>query len=97
MQTALYPEDVDVTQPRRLVQAVLDGRAQGLPSRKWTKVDWREIQGAAAAESVGALKGGNLLRQLVLLKQRRFISLAFLGATVSTVEAERFFKSLKLA
>ena len=45
------------------------------------------------------MAGGNALRQLNLLKERRFVSLAFLGsaAGVTGVEAERFFKSLKLA
>ena len=95
-QTALYPDDVDTTQPRRIIQAALDGRAPQLATRKWTKVDWREIDAGASAESVGPLKGGNMLRQLVLLKGRRFVSLAFLGAIVTSVEAERFFKSLKL-
>ena len=95
-QTALYPEDVDTTQPRRIIQAALDGRAPQLATRKWTKVDWREIDGGASAESVGSLRAGTVLRQLVLLKGRRFVSLAILGATATGVEAERFFKSLKL-
>jgi hypothetical protein len=97
IQTALYPEDVDITQPRRILQAALDQRARQLVGRKWAKADWREVQGANAVESSGALAGGNALRQLALLKERRFVSLAFLGAIVSSVEAERFFKSLKLA
>jgi hypothetical protein len=96
LQTALYPEDVDVSQPRRILQAALDGRTQSLQGRKWLRTDWRDVQGAASVESVGSLAGNNALRQLVLLKERRFISLAFLGAIVTSVEAERFFKSLKL-
>jgi hypothetical protein len=98
-QTALYPADVDVTQPRTILQAALNGRSQQLVGQKWTKVDWREIEGAAAVESVGGLAGGNALRQLNLLKERRFVSLAFLGtaAGVGGVEAGRFFKSLKIS
>jgi hypothetical protein len=98
-QTALYPLDADVTQPRAILQATLNGRVQQLVGRKWTAVEWREIDGAAAVESVGALAGGNALRQFNLLKGRRFVSLAFLGAAagVKGVEAERFFKSLKMA
>ena len=74
-------------------------RVQQLAGRKWTSIDWRQIAGAAAVESVGAIAGGNALRQLTLLKERRFVSLAFLGtaAAATGVEAERFFKSLKLA
>jgi acyl-coenzyme A thioesterase PaaI-like protein len=98
-QTALYPRDVDTTNPRRLLQAALDARAQALAAGKWTKVDWREILGGASAESVGTVRGGNALRQLVLLKEHRFASLAFLGpaGSVTGPEAERFFKSFKMA
>jgi hypothetical protein len=98
VQTALYPTDADVAQPRRLIQTALDDRAKVLEGSKWSKVDWRDDAGAIAAESWGPLKGGNSLRQLVLLKGRRFVSLAFMGpaASISGAEAERFFKSLKL-
>ena len=55
-QTALYPADVDVRQPRRVLQAVLDERAQRLAGGKWSEVDWREVEGAPAVESIG--RGG---------------------------------------
>ena len=97
VQTALYPEDVDVTQPRRILQAALDDRARQLAGRQWAKVEWRDAQGAAAVEASGPLAAGNALRQLVMLKQHRFVLLAFLGSIVSSVEAERFFRSVKLA
>jgi hypothetical protein len=96
-QTALYPADVDVSQPRPILQAALNGRVQQLVGHQWTRSDWRVVGGATAVESIGALAGGNALRQLTLLKARRFVSLAFLGnaAGATGVEAERFFKSLK--
>ena len=98
VQTATYPADVDVGDPRRLIQAALDDRAKVLEGGKWSKVDWRTVAGVAAADSTGPLKGGNALRQLVLLKGRRLVSLAFMGPAASTAgtEAERFFKSLKM-
>lgn len=97
-QTALYPADVDGSKPRAILQAALDGRAPQLEGRKWGRVEFRELQGATVAESVGTVRGGNGLRQLVLMKGQRFASLAFLGAAggMIGVEAERFFKSLKL-
>ena len=97
-QTALYPADVDVRQPRLNLQSALDDRAQRLQGGKWTKIDWREVQGAPAAESVGPVPGGSVLRQLVLLKGRRYVSLAYLAPSdaLRTPEAERFFKSLRL-
>jgi hypothetical protein len=36
------------------------------------------------------------LRQLSLLKYRRFVSLAFLGANATVPDADRFFRSLKM-
>jgi len=95
-QTALYPADVDVTQPRRLLQAALDDRAQQLASRKWERTGWREVGGGPAVESTGTLRAGTMLRLLSLLRERRFVSLAFLGPSVDGPEADRFFKSLKL-
>jgi hypothetical protein len=96
-QTALYPADVDSRQePRRVLQAALDTRARQLAGGKWSRTDWREIGGATAVDSAGALANGSQVRQLSLLKQRRFVSLAFMGPTVAGPEAERFFKSLKV-
>ncbi|WIM12161.1 hypothetical protein [Enhydrobacter sp.] len=97
-QSALYPGDVNAANPRAILQAALDSRARSLEGGKWSRVDWRPMQGAAAVASTGSLRGGNALRQLVLLKGRRFVSLAFLGParSVSGPDAERFFNSLKL-
>jgi hypothetical protein len=96
VQTALYPADVDVTQPRRLLQAALDGRASQLASRKWDRTEWREVHAGASVESIGTVQAGSMLRLLSLLKERRFVSLAFLGPNVDGAEANRFFNSLKL-
>ena len=97
-QTALYPADVDVSQPRTNLQSALDDRAQRLVGGKWTKVEWRDVQGAPAAESTGSVAGGGVLRQLVLLKGSRYVSLACLGPAdaLRTPDVERFFKSLRL-
>jgi hypothetical protein len=97
-QTALYPADVDVRQPKLNLQSALDDRAQRLAGGKWTTIDWREVSGAPAAESIGSVAGGSLLRQLVLLKGRRYVSLACLGSAdaLRTAEVERFFRSLRL-
>jgi hypothetical protein len=95
-QTALYPADVDTRQPKAVLQAALDGRAQRLTGGKWSTTNWREIDGAAAVESTGALGSGQRLRQLALLKEQRFVSLAFLGANVAGPDADRFFRSLKI-
>jgi hypothetical protein len=97
-QTALYPADVDVSQPKLNLQSVLDDRAQRLAGGKWVKIEWRDISGVPAAESIGSVAGGSVLRQLVLLKGRRYVSLACLGPAeaLRTPEVERFFRSLRL-
>jgi len=93
-QTALYPADVDVAQPRRVLQASLDGRAAQLASRQWDRVDWRQTD--AGVEAIGTVRAGTMLRMISLLRERRFVSLAFLGPSVTGPEANRFFQSLKL-
>jgi hypothetical protein len=97
-QSALYPADVDVRQPKVNLQSALDDRAQRLAGAKWTSVDWKTVQGAPAVESIGPLAGGNALRQLVLLKGRRYVSLGYLAPAdaMRAPEAERFFRSLRL-
>lgn len=97
-QTALYLAEVDVTKPRVNLQIALDDRAQRLEGRKWSKVDWRDMQGATGVESIGPIAGGSALRQLSLLKGRRFVSLGYLAPAdaMRAPEAERFFRSLRL-
>jgi len=97
-QSALFPADVDVRQPKINLQSALDDRAQRLAGGKWTSLDWKTVQGAPAVESVGPLAGGNALRQLVLLKGRRYVSLGYLAPAdaMRAREAERFFSSLRL-
>jgi hypothetical protein len=98
-QTALLPPDIDVRQPRSVLQGVLDERAQRLAGGKWSRVDWREVLGVPAADSLGAVAGGNLLRQLALLRGRRLVTLACLASAdaLRTPEVERFFGSLRFA
>lgn len=96
-QTALFPMDVDYRQPQRVLQAALDNRARQLAGGKWTRTDWLQVGGAAAVDSSGALPNGSQLRQLALVKERRFVTLAFMGPNAGSADADRFFKSLKLA
>lgn len=97
-QSALYPADVDVRQPKLNLQSAIDDRAQRLAGGKWTSVDWKTVQGAPAVESTGPLAGGNALRQLVVLKGRQYVSLGYLAPAdaLRAPEAERFFRSLRL-
>lgn len=97
-QAATLPADIDVRQPRAWLQAVLDERAQRLAGGRWSRVDWLELQGAPVADATGSLAGGNLLRQLVLLRGRSTVSLACLGPAgqMRSPTVDRFFASLRL-
>ena len=85
--------------PREILQTALDGAAPHLVGGKWQSVDWREVQGVPAVEATGALKDGNALRNLLVLKGRRLVSLGMRGPTGTTrfPAAERFFGSLRFA
>ena len=96
VQTAFYPFDVDTTQPRVVLQAALDARAQKLAGGKWASAGWSMVDEAEAVQSFGTLPSGSQLRQLSFLKEHRFGSLAFMGANVTGPDADRFFKSVKL-
>lgn len=96
-QTSLSPAGIDTSDARRALQAVLDERAARLEGGKWTRVDWRQVQGMPAVESTGPVQGGRVLRQLVVLRGSRIVSLASLGQAdaVRGPDAERFFQSLR--
>ena len=95
-QTAV-PPDLDVGDSRRALQGILDERAARLDGGKWTRIDWRQVQGAPAVDSTGPVQGGRMLRQLVVLRGRRVVSLACLGPSEALrgADAERFFASLR--
>ena len=99
VQTAVYPSDAGAAQPRAVLQAALDARAASLMSRRWDRVEWHESEHRVSVESRGVLTSGKGLRQLVVLKGQRLISLAFLGSrgSLSSPDADRFFRSLKIA
>jgi len=97
-QTAQLPADVDVRQPRAWLQAALDDRAQRLAGRRWTRIDWLDLQGVPVADATGAVADGRVLRQMVLLRGSRTVSLACLGpaAQMRSQTVDRFFSSLRL-
>ena len=98
VQSVAYPANVDVSQPRAVLQAALDGTAPHLAGGKWDKIDWKQVQGAPAAEAVGTFKDGKAFRNLVVLKGRQLTSLGFRGplGTTKFPDADRFFSSLRV-
>ncbi len=98
-QTETYPADIDVSQPRAVLQAALDATALYLVGGKWDKITWRQVQGAPAADASGTFKDGRTFRNLVVLKGRQFYSLGFRGplGMDRILDADRFFASLKVS
>lgn len=97
-QAATLPADIDLGQPRAWLQAVIDDRAQRLSGGRWSRVEWRDLQGVPVADATGTVADGRMLRQLVLLRGRLTVSLACLGpsAQMRSQTVERFFSSLRL-
>ena len=97
-QAATLPADIDLGQPRAWLQAVLDDRAQRLSGGRWSRVEWRDLQGVAVVDASGTVADGRALRQLSLLRGRTTVSLACLGpaAQMRSQTVDRFFSSLRL-
>jgi len=85
--------------PREILQAALDGAAPHLTGGRWQRVEWREVNGAPAADAVGVMPDGRALRNLLAIRNRRLVSLGLRGPTGTTrfPDAERFFNSLRFA
>ena len=45
VQTAAYPDDINVSNPRANLQGGLDNAAKGMEGGKWISIDWRRIEG----------------------------------------------------
>ena len=82
-----------------VVQAAIDGTAPHLVDGRWQRIDRRQVHGSPAIEASGVLKNGNALRNLVVMKGRRLVSLGLRGPAGTTrfPDAERFFASLRFA
>jgi hypothetical protein len=98
VQTQTYPPDIDVSKPQAVLQAALDATATYLVGGKWDKIAWTQIQGAPAAEALGAFKDGRVFRNLVVLKGSQFYSVGFRGpqGMNKLADTDRFFASLKV-
>ncbi len=98
VQSVSYPATVDVSQPRAVLQAALDGTAPYLVGGKWDKIDFKQVQGVPAVEAVGTFKDGKAFRNLVVLKGGQLVSLGFRGPTGTTKfpDADRFISSLRV-
>lgn len=85
-------------EPRAVLQEAIDDIERYLAG-KWTRVEWRQVQGAPAVEGNGPMRTGEVLRNLLVMRGRWLASLALRGppGTTRFPDAERFFASLRFA
>ena len=97
VQSAVYPDDINVTNPRLNLQGGLDNLAKGMEGSKWGSIDWVTHQGMTAADAVG-LKNGHAIRSFSLMKGRQVFTLIYAGTpgTARSADVNRFVGSLRV-
>jgi hypothetical protein len=98
VQTAVYPDDINVSNPRVNLQGGLDNLAKGMEGAKWVSIDWVSLQGLTAADAVGA-RNGHAVRSFSVMKGRQVFTLIYAGTpgTARSPDVNRFIASLRLA
>jgi hypothetical protein len=97
VQTATYPEDINVSNPRTNLQGGLDNLAKSMESAKWTSVDWVTHQGLTATDAVGT-RSGHAIRSFSVMKGRQVFTLIYAGGpgTARSADVNRFVASLRV-
>lgn len=97
VQTAAYPEDINVANPRVNLQGGLDSLAKSMEGEKWASIDWVKHQGLTASDAVG-LRNGLAIRSYSVMKGRQVFTLIYAGTPGSAKSADvnRFIASLRL-
>jgi hypothetical protein len=97
VQTATYPEDINVANPRTNLQGGLDNLAKSMEGAKWTSVDWVSHQGLTATDAVGT-RSGHAIRSFSVMKGRQVFTLIYAGGpgTARSADVNRFVASLRV-
>jgi hypothetical protein len=97
VQTAVYPDDINVSNPRVNLQGGLDNLAKGMEGAKWASIDWVTHQGLTASDAVGA-RNGHAVRSFSVMKGLHVFTLLYAGTPGSARSADvnRFIASLRL-
>jgi hypothetical protein len=97
VQTAVYPEDINVATPRVNLQGGLDNAAKNMEGGKWVSVDWLTHQGSVASDAVG-VRSGNAIRSFSVIKGRQIFTLTYAGppGTARSADVNRFIGSLRV-
>ena len=98
VQTATYPRDVEVSDPRVNLQSALNASEAHLATKKWDKISWMQVHGSPAAEALGVMNDTLHFRNVLILKGRQMYSLGYAGppGTVRSEDANRFFGSFRI-
>ena len=97
-QSATFPDDSGIAQPRPFMEGFLTAQAKKLNGGKWSSVKWSTLQGAVTVEALG-VEGETDKRCLEALKGKNAYDLFYWGplGTATSPDANRFFSSLKIA
>jgi hypothetical protein len=97
VQTAIYPDEVDLANPRANLQGGLDNAAKSMEGGRWASIDWATQQGHVAVGAVGECKG-RAVRSFSVLAGRRIVALTYAGppGSARTPDVDRFIGSLRL-
>jgi len=98
VQSAVYPTEVNVTNPRANLQGGLDNAAKNMEGGKWGSVDWVTYQGQTGVSATG-VRGGHAIRSFSVLKGRQIFTLTYAGpaGTAQSPDVARFVNSLRVS
>jgi len=98
VQTTTYPSDVDVSDPRAILENALAENAAVLAEKKWDKISWMQLQGSPAVELIGAYNDNHHARNYYILKGRQLYAIGYAGppGTLQSDDANRFFGSFRI-
>ena len=96
-QTAVYPDDVNVSNPRANLQGGLDNAAKNMEGGKWASVGWVTHQGLTGVDAVG-VRGEHAIRSFSVMKGRQIFTLTYAGTpgTARSADVNRFIASLRV-
>jgi hypothetical protein len=97
VQTAVYPRDVNLADPKASLQVGIDSAAANMEGGKWASVDWVQHQGAVAVDAVGR-RGEHEVRNFSLIKGRQYFALTYAGppGSARSADVNRFVGSLRV-
>jgi hypothetical protein len=98
VQTATYPEDINVSNPRTNLQGGLDHLARTMEGARWASIEWVSHQGLTATDAVGT-RSGHAIRSYSVMKGRQVFTLIYAGGpgTARAADVNRFVGSLRVS